>query len=119
MFEDIHVMSSTSQKKMQGKWIYDMDPFEPLKYEQPLQQLKARIAEEGSKAVFSPLIEKFILKNSHRVTVEMQVSRELLPSYCVHRTSFFMAQIYFKFKPSMCSLIQRKHHVMKQLRKKS
>ncbi|KAM0948972.1 putative peptidase M16, metalloenzyme, LuxS/M16 peptidase, peptidase M16C associated [Dioscorea sansibarensis] len=59
-----------------GKWIYDMDPFEPLKYERPLQSLKARIAEEGSKAVFSPLIEKFILKNPHRVTVEMQPDPE-------------------------------------------
>ncbi|PUZ77749.1 hypothetical protein GQ55_1G398800 [Panicum hallii var. hallii] len=59
-----------------AKWIYDMDPFEPLKYEQPLQELKARIAEEGSKAVFSPLIEKFILKNAHRVTVEMQPDPE-------------------------------------------
>ncbi|KAG2654224.1 hypothetical protein PVAP13_1NG489800 [Panicum virgatum] len=59
-----------------AKWIYDMDPFEPLKYEQPLQQLKARIAQEGSKAVFSPLIEKFILKNTHRVTVEMQPDPE-------------------------------------------
>ncbi|KAJ0981481.1 hypothetical protein J5N97_009736 [Dioscorea zingiberensis] len=55
-----------------GKWIYDMDPFEPLKYEEPLQSLKASIAEEGSKSVFSPLIEKFILNNPHRVTVEMQ-----------------------------------------------
>uniref|UniRef100_A0ACD5ZJ08 Uncharacterized protein n=1 Tax=Avena sativa TaxID=4498 RepID=A0ACD5ZJ08_AVESA len=59
-----------------GKWIYDMDPFEPLKYEQPLQHLKARIAEKGSKAVFSPLIEKYILKNAHRVTVEMQPDPE-------------------------------------------
>ena len=50
-----------------------MDPFQPLKYEKPLMALKARIAEEGSKAVFSPLIEKFILNNPHRVTVEMQV----------------------------------------------
>ncbi|XP_078441624.1 presequence protease 1 [Wolffia australiana] len=55
-----------------GKWIYDKNPFEPLKYEKPLQSLKARIAEEGPKAVFCPLIEKFILKNPHRVTVEMQ-----------------------------------------------
>lgn len=59
-----------------GKWIYDMDPFEPLKYEQPLKALKARIAEEGSKAVFSPLIKKFILDNSHRVTIEMQPDPE-------------------------------------------
>ncbi|XP_065024478.1 presequence protease 1, chloroplastic/mitochondrial isoform X1 [Musa acuminata AAA Group] len=55
-----------------GKWIYDLDPFEPLRYEKPLQSLKARIAEEGSKAVFCPLLEKFILNNPHRVTVEMQ-----------------------------------------------
>lgn len=50
-----------------------MDPFEPLKYQKPLMALKARIAEEGSKAVFAPLIEKFILNNPHRVTIEMQV----------------------------------------------
>ncbi|GKV37997.1 hypothetical protein SLEP1_g45955 [Rubroshorea leprosula] len=59
-----------------GKWIYDMDPFEPLKYEKPLIALKARIAEKGSKAVFSPLIEKFILNNPHCVTIEMQPDPE-------------------------------------------
>ena len=36
--------------------------------------LKSRITEEGSKAVFAPLLEKFILKNPHLVTIEMQVS---------------------------------------------
>jgi presequence protease len=61
-------------KIFQGKWIYDLDPFEPLKYQEPLQNLKARVAAEGSKAVFSPLIERYILNNPHRVTVEMQVS---------------------------------------------
>ncbi|KAL0917124.1 hypothetical protein M5K25_012171 [Dendrobium thyrsiflorum] len=55
-----------------GKWIYDRDPFEPLTYEKSLQSLKERIAKEGSKAVFTPIIEKYILNNSHRVTVEMQ-----------------------------------------------
>ncbi|KAK7308213.1 hypothetical protein VNO77_41813 [Canavalia gladiata] len=59
-----------------GKWIYDMNPFEPLKYEKPLQDLKSRIAKEGSKSVFSPLIEKFILNNPHKVTVEMQPDPE-------------------------------------------
>ncbi|KAM1030872.1 hypothetical protein FF1_034665 [Malus domestica] len=59
-----------------GKWIYDMDPFGPLKYEKPLLALKARIEAEGSKAVFSPLIEKFILNNPHRVVVEMQPDPE-------------------------------------------
>ncbi|XP_010487842.1 PREDICTED: presequence protease 1, chloroplastic/mitochondrial [Camelina sativa] len=59
-----------------AKWIYDMDPFEPLKYTEPLKALKTRIAKEGSKAVFSPLIEQFILNNSHRVTIEMQPDPE-------------------------------------------
>ncbi|KAM5549227.1 presequence protease 1, chloroplastic/mitochondrial [Rosa sericea] len=59
-----------------GKWIYDMDPFQPLKYEKPLLALKARLEQEGSKAVFSPLIEKFILNNPHRVVVEMQPDPE-------------------------------------------
>ncbi|XP_008236552.1 PREDICTED: presequence protease 1, chloroplastic/mitochondrial-like [Prunus mume] len=54
------------------KWIFDMDPFEPLKYGTFLTALKSRIQKEGSKAVFSPLIEKFILHNPHRVVVEMQ-----------------------------------------------
>lgn len=58
---------------LQGKWIYDMDPFEPLKYQEPLAALKARIEKEGSKAVFAPLIEKYILNNPHLVTIEMQV----------------------------------------------
>ncbi|KAJ4838407.1 Presequence protease 1, chloroplastic/mitochondrial [Turnera subulata] len=55
-----------------GKWIYDLNPFTPLKYEKPLTELKAKIAKEGYNAVFSPLIEKFILNNSHRVTIELQ-----------------------------------------------
>ena len=45
-----------------------------MKYQKPLLALKARIAEEGNKAVFSPLIEKYILNNPHRVTIEMQVT---------------------------------------------
>ncbi|XP_010269115.1 PREDICTED: presequence protease 2, chloroplastic/mitochondrial [Nelumbo nucifera] len=59
-----------------GKWIYDMDPFEPLKYEEPLKSLKDRIAKEGSKAVFSPLIQKYILNNPHCVAIEMQPDPE-------------------------------------------
>jgi Zn-dependent M16 (insulinase) family peptidase len=59
-----------------AKWIYDMDPFEPLKYEEPLKSLKARIAEKGSKSVFSPLIEEYILNNPHCVTIEMQPDPE-------------------------------------------
>lgn len=59
-----------------GKWLYGKDPFEPLKFEKPLEALKARIAQDGPKAIFSPLIEKFILDNPHRVTVELQPDPE-------------------------------------------
>ncbi|CAN0878954.1 Presequence protease 1, chloroplastic/mitochondrial [Linum grandiflorum] len=58
------------------KWLYDLDPFEPLKYEKPLMTLKSRIAEEGPKAVFSPLIEKLFLNNQHRATLEMHPDPE-------------------------------------------
>ncbi|KAF3776041.1 Presequence protease 2 [Nymphaea thermarum] len=59
-----------------GKWIYDMDPFEPLKYEKRLEALKTQISDEGSKAVFSPLLKKYILDNPHRVVTEMQPDPE-------------------------------------------
>ncbi|KAG5060336.1 hypothetical protein JHK87_001365 [Glycine soja] len=55
-----------------GQWIYDMNPFEPLKYQKHLQHLKSKIAKEGSKFGFSPLIEKFILNNPHQLTMGMQ-----------------------------------------------
>lgn len=89
-----------------------MDPFEPLKYEKPLLALKARIEAEGSKAVFSPLIEKFILNNRHRVVVEMQVinyiffPKTFLPCLLLLTSNFRV------------SLIQRKLLVMRRLRNK-
>eukprot|EP00252_Welwitschia_mirabilis_P014933 TRINITY_DN33002_c0_g1_i1.p1 TRINITY_DN33002_c0_g1~~TRINITY_DN33002_c0_g1_i1.p1 ORF type:complete len:1080 (+),score=244.90 TRINITY_DN33002_c0_g1_i1:116-3355(+) len=55
-----------------GKWVYDNDPFEPLKFEKPLEDLKGRIEREGSKTVFCSLIQRFILDNPHRVTIELQ-----------------------------------------------
>lgn len=72
-----------------------MDPFEPLKYTEPLKALKTRIAEEGSKAVFSPLIEQFILNNSHRVTIEMQVFFFLQISHCYLMFLQLCAKNYF------------------------
>jgi len=66
-----------------------MNPFEPLKYEKPLQGLKSRISKEGSKSVFSPLIEKFILNNPHKVTVEMQVRYYIGLKTCVSVKAIF------------------------------
>jgi Zn-dependent M16 (insulinase) family peptidase len=58
---------------LQGKWLCGGDPFEPLHFAKPLEQLKQRLSAEGVKAVLSPVIQKYILDNPHRVTVELQV----------------------------------------------
>ncbi|KAJ4828817.1 Presequence protease 1, chloroplastic/mitochondrial [Turnera subulata] len=79
------------------KWIYDMNPFEPLKYEKPLVELKARIAKQGSKAVFSPLVKKFLLNNSHCVTIEMQPDPEKAT-----RDEVEEREILDRVKASMC-----------------
>lgn len=64
-------------------------------YEKPLQSLKERIAKEGSKAVFTPIIEKYILNNSHRVTIEMQVFHG--PKFTSHVNEMGEYFVYFLF----------------------
>ncbi|CAM6087081.1 unnamed protein product [Calypogeia fissa] len=59
-----------------GKWLYGGDPFEPLRFAKPLEAFKARIANEGIKGVFSPLIQEYILDNPHLVTVELKPDPE-------------------------------------------
>lgn len=59
-----------------SKWIYDKNPTEALKFEDPLAELKANIAASGSK-VFQDMIRDFLLENSHRTTVEMYPSKTL------------------------------------------
>ncbi|KAL3690174.1 hypothetical protein R1sor_016483 [Riccia sorocarpa] len=59
-----------------GKWLYGGDPFEPLRFAKPLEAFKERIAKEGVKGVFSPLIQRYILDNRHRVTIELQPDTE-------------------------------------------
>jgi len=54
-----------------GKWLYGLDPFEPLRFAKPLEHFKQRLQTEGVKGVFSPLIQQFILDNPHRVTIEL------------------------------------------------
>lgn len=59
-----------------SKWLYDKSPTEALKFEKPLAELKAKIAESGSK-VFTDMIKDIMLNNSHRSTVEMAPSKTL------------------------------------------
>ena len=55
-------------------WLYDGDPIEPLRFEQPLAQLKERMANED---VFRPLLKKLLIDNKHKVTVELNPDADL------------------------------------------
>lgn len=59
-----------------SKWIYDEDPTDALKFEEPLAELKAKIAESGSE-VFQDMIKDLLLNNTHRSTIEMAPSKTL------------------------------------------
>lgn len=59
-----------------SKWLYDMSPTEALKFEKPLAELKAKIAESGSK-VFQDMIKEYLLTNTHRSVIEMAPSKTL------------------------------------------
>lgn len=59
-----------------SKWLYEDSPTEALKFEEPLRQLKAAIAESGSK-VFQDMVKELIVDNSHRTTVELVPSKTL------------------------------------------
>jgi len=59
-----------------SKWLYGESPTEALKFEGPLAELKAKIAESGSK-VFQDKAKEFLADNMHRSTVEMAPSKTL------------------------------------------
>ncbi|CAM6035201.1 unnamed protein product, partial [Sphagnum compactum] len=70
LWEVVFRMSSVSLSL--GKWLYGGDPLEPLHFAKPLEQLKHGLSAEGVKAVLSPVIQKYILDNPPRMTVELQ-----------------------------------------------
>lgn len=59
-----------------SKWIYDESPTNALKFEAPLAEVKAKIAESGSQ-VFQDMIKEYLLSNTHRTTIEMVPSKTL------------------------------------------
>eukprot|EP00522_Entomoneis_paludosa_P011191 CAMPEP_0172443904 /NCGR_PEP_ID=MMETSP1065-20121228/4089_1 /TAXON_ID=265537 /ORGANISM="Amphiprora paludosa, Strain CCMP125" /LENGTH=1108 /DNA_ID=CAMNT_0013194295 /DNA_START=114 /DNA_END=3440 /DNA_ORIENTATION=+ len=59
-----------------SKWLYEKSPTESLKFEEPLAQLKKQIEESGSK-VFQDAVENYLVKNTHRTTVELAPSPTL------------------------------------------
>jgi Zn-dependent M16 (insulinase) family peptidase len=56
-------------------WIYVGDPFTPLGFEHPLSQIKSRV--EHGEPYFEGLIEEYLLKNNHCVTVVLEPDPEL------------------------------------------
>jgi len=58
------------------EWVYDRNPTDALKFEEPLAELKESIEKDGSK-VFTDMIKDLLLDNSHRTTVEMYPSKSL------------------------------------------
>lgn len=59
-----------------SKWLYDESPTSGLKFEEPLAQLKATIAESGSK-LFQDMINEYLVNNTHRSIIEMVPSKTL------------------------------------------
>lgn len=59
-----------------SKWIYDGEPTDALKFEKPLAELKEMIAKDGD-AVFKNFLNEYLVKNTHRVTVELTPSKTL------------------------------------------
>ncbi|MEN8242953.1 MAG: peptidase M16, partial [Chloroflexota bacterium] len=57
------------------KWLHDMDPFESLAFEAPLQSIKRRL-EEGER-FFEDLIKSLFLANAHRAVVILEPDAEL------------------------------------------
>ena len=54
-----------------GSWLYDRDPLEPLRFEEPLARLRSRLA--AGEPVFENLIKKYLLENGHKVSVKVIV----------------------------------------------
>ena len=59
-----------------SKWVYDKSPTDGLKFEEPLAQLKADIAANGS-SVFKSAVRELLVENTHRTLVEMMPSKAL------------------------------------------
>jgi Zn-dependent M16 (insulinase) family peptidase len=58
-----------------NKWIYDRDPTDGVKFEEPLQELKRQLA--TGVPVFQNLLKQYVISNMHRLTVEMRPDTQL------------------------------------------
>lgn len=58
-----------------NQWIYDKDPFEGIRFESAIRELKEDL--EAKKPVFQNLLSKYFVSNNHRVTVNMVPNKDL------------------------------------------
>lgn len=56
-------------------WIFEDDPFSPLSFEAPLDQIKTRV--DAGQPYFENLIRQYLLENPHRVTVILEPDAEV------------------------------------------
>jgi len=57
-----------------GTWLYNGDPYEALRFEGPLDAIKARVA--GGERIFETLIGETLLQNGHRTRVLLRPDPE-------------------------------------------
>ena len=55
---------------MMSNWIYDKNACDGVRFEEALEGFKADLA--SGEPVFQDLINKYLVNNEHRVTVEMK-----------------------------------------------
>ena len=55
---------------MMRNWIYERDPVDALRFEQPLADLKKELSVDAN-AYFAKLLKTLLVDNTHRVTIEM------------------------------------------------
>ena len=56
-------------------WLYDRDPISPLQFQEPLNAIKRKIAENSR--YFEDMIQSYLLENNHRVTLILTPDVEL------------------------------------------
>jgi len=61
---------------MMRNWIYERDPVDALRFEQPLADLKEELTKDAN-AYFGNLLKSLLVENTHRVTVEMTPDEHL------------------------------------------
>lgn len=59
-----------------SKWLYEESPTLALKFEEPLAELKSKIARSGSK-IFQDMISTLFIQNTHRTCVELRPSKTM------------------------------------------